>query len=48
MAKKKDPRLEPTLDDFLKEEGIYEELHALVVQEKAAFQLKQRATPKKN
>jgi len=35
------------LDDFLKEEGVYDELHMLVIKEKIAFQLKQRMASRK-
>jgi antitoxin HicB len=47
MSKKKNPHLGPALDDFLKEDGLYDELHTLVIKEKIAFQLKQRMTAKK-
>ena len=39
---KRNPRIGSSLDDFLKKEGIYEDIHALVIKEKIAFQLKQR------
>ncbi|MGH6872449.1 MAG: helix-turn-helix domain-containing protein [Rhizomicrobium sp.] len=47
MKKKKNPHIGPALDDFLKEEGLYDELHTLVIKEKIAFQLKQRMASKK-
>jgi len=39
---KKNPHIGSSLDDFLKKEGNYEDIHALVIKEKIAFQLKQR------
>jgi predicted XRE-type DNA-binding protein len=39
---KKNPHIGSSVDDFLKDEGIYEDVHALVIKEKIAFQLKQR------
>lgn len=45
--KKKNPHLGSSLDDFLKEEGIYDEVTNLVLKEKIAFQLKQRMAARK-
>jgi predicted XRE-type DNA-binding protein len=48
MTKKKsNPHQGSSIDDFLKEEGIYDEVHALVIKEKIAFQLKQRMAARK-
>jgi antitoxin HicB len=44
---KKNPHIGSSLDDFLKDEGIYDEVTSLVIKEKIAFQLKQRMTAKK-
>ena len=44
---KKNPHIGSSLDDFLKEDGIYEEVTALVIKEKIAFQLKQRMAAQK-
>jgi antitoxin HicB len=44
---KKNPHIGSSLDDFLKEDGIYDEVTALVIKEKIAFQLKQRMAAKK-
>ena len=47
MKKKKpNPHFGSSLDDFLKEEGIYDELYALVIKEKIAFQLKKSMAAK--
>jgi|SRR5882672_3254840 len=40
--RKKNPHIGSSLDDFLKEEGIYDEVTSLVIKEKIAFQLKER------
>lgn len=44
---KKNPHIGTSLDDFLKEDGTYDEITALVIKEKIAFQLKQRMAAKK-
>jgi len=44
---KKNPHIGSSLDDFLKEDGIYDEVTSLVIKEKIAFQLKQRMAAKK-
>ena len=44
---KKNPHIGSTLDSFLKEEGVYDDIVALVIKEKIAFQLKQRMAAKK-
>ncbi len=44
---KKNPHVGSTLDDFLKEEGIHDEVTALVLKEKIAFQLKKRMAAQK-
>jgi len=45
--KKKNPHIGTSLDDFLKEDGTYDEITALVIKEKIAYQLKQRMAAKK-
>jgi hypothetical protein len=40
--KNTNPHIGSSLDDFLKKEGIYDEITALVTAEKIAYQLKQR------
>jgi hypothetical protein len=48
MTKKaKNPHIGSSLDSFLKEEGIYDEVTALVIKEKIAHQLKTRMRAKK-
>ena len=37
----------PTLDSFLKEEGIYDELHAIVTKERLAWQISQQMKKKR-
>lgn len=44
---KKNPHIGSSLDDFLKEDGIYDEVSSLVIKEKIAFQLKKRMAAKK-
>jgi plasmid maintenance system antidote protein VapI len=39
---RKNPHVGSSLDEFLKEEGVYDEVTALVIKEKIAFQLKER------
>ena len=40
--RRKNPHIGSSLDDFLKDEGIYDEVDALVAKEKIAFQLRER------
>jgi DNA-binding Xre family transcriptional regulator len=47
MSKKKNPRWGSTLDDFLKEEGIYHEVKAQVSKEIIAWQIEQAMKEKK-
>lgn len=44
---KKNPHIGSSLDSFLKEEGVYDDIVALVIKEKIAFQLKQRMVAKR-
>jgi antitoxin HicB len=44
---KKNPHIGTSLDDFLKEDGTYDEITTLVIKEKIAFQLRQRMATKK-
>lgn len=44
---KKNPHIGSSLDSFLKEEGVYDDIVALVIKEKIAFQLKQRMAAKR-
>ena len=44
---KKNSPIGSSIDDFLKEDGIYDDVHALVIKEKVAFQLKTRMAAKK-
>ncbi|HEV2561654.1 MAG TPA: helix-turn-helix domain-containing protein [Rhizomicrobium sp.] len=44
---KKNPHIGSSLDDFLQEDGTYDEITSLVIKEKIAFQLKQRMAAKK-
>ena len=46
-TKKNNPHLGSTLDDFQKEEGIYDDVTALVIKEKIAFQIRQRMQAKR-
>ncbi|MBV9541996.1 MAG: XRE family transcriptional regulator [Alphaproteobacteria bacterium] len=46
-TKKKNPHIGSSLDSFLKEDGLYDEVAALVIKEKIAFQLKRRMEAKK-
>lgn len=45
--RRKNPRIGSSLDNFLKEEGIYDEVTALIIKEKIAFQLKERMKERK-
>ena len=42
QRKARNPHIGSTVDQFLKDEGILEEVSALVAKEKIAFQLKER------
>jgi len=44
---RKNPHIGSSLDDFLKDEGVYDEVAALVIKEKVAFQLKKRMAARK-
>lgn len=44
---KRNPHIGSSLDDFLKDENIYDEVTALVIKEKIAHQLKRRMAAKK-
>ena len=46
-GKKKNPHIGSSLDSFLKEDGTYDDIVALVIKEKIAFQLKQRMAARK-
>ena len=46
-VKKKSRHIGSSLDDFLEEEGIYDEVTALVIKEKIAFQLRKRMQARK-
>jgi hypothetical protein len=41
MTKKRDPRIGSSLDDLLKEEGIFEELQVQAIKEVVAWQLEE-------
>lgn len=41
MSKKRNPHMGSSLDDFLKEEGIYEELQVQAIKETVAWQLEE-------
>ena len=41
MRKRGNPHVGSTIDEFLKDEGIFDEVSALVIKEKIAFQLRQ-------
>lgn len=45
--KKANPHIGSSLDDFLKEDGIYDEVSSLVIKEKIAHQLKKRMAAKR-
>jgi hypothetical protein len=45
--KKQNKHIGPSLDDFLKEEGIFEEARALVLKETLAWQVQQAMTKDK-
>jgi DNA-binding Xre family transcriptional regulator len=45
--KRRNPHIGSSLDDFLKDEGIYDEVTGLVIKEKIAYQLKKRMAAKK-
>jgi hypothetical protein len=47
MKKKRNPHVGSSLDDFLKEEGFYDEVTALVIKEKVAHQLKRGMAARK-
>ena len=40
-SKRRNPHIGSTIDEFLKDEGIFDEVSAPVIKEKIAFQLKQ-------
>ncbi len=44
---RKNPHIGSSLDDFLEEEGIYDEVTALVIKEKIAYQIRKRMAAKK-
>jgi antitoxin HicB len=44
---RKNHHIGSSLDDFLEEEGIYDEVTALVIKEKIAYQIKKRMAAKK-
>ena len=44
---KKSRHIGSSLDDFLKDEGLYDEVTALVVKEKIAFQIRERMKAEK-
>lgn len=47
MKKKRNPHVGSSLDSFLKEEGIFDEVTALVIKEKIAHQLKRGMAARK-